>query len=107
MGSKSDLPVIEKAVSVLKAFDIPYEVHVYSAHRTPEQSKEFAQTARENGFGVIIAAAEWRLILQVPLPQTLRFRSSEFRAVRKTSALSTLFFQLFRCHLEFLSRQSL
>lgn len=57
MGSKSDLPVIEKAVSVLKAFDIPYEVHVYSAHRTPEQSKEFAQTARENGFGVIIAAA--------------------------------------------------
>ena len=57
MGSKSDLPVIEKADSVLKAFDIPYEVHVYSAHRTPDQSKEFAQTARENGFGVIIAAA--------------------------------------------------
>ena len=116
MGSKSDLPVIEKAVSVLKAFDIPYEVHVYSAHRTPEQSKEFAQTARENGFGVIIAAAgkaahlagvlAAHTTLPVLLPQTLRFRSSEFPAVRKTSAVSMLFFQLFRCHLEFLSLQS-
>lgn len=57
MGSKSDLPVIEKAVNVLKAFEIPYEVHVYSAHRTPEQAKDFARGARENGFGVIIAAA--------------------------------------------------
>lgn len=57
MGSKSDLPIAEKAVNVLKSFKIPYEVHVYSAHRTPEQAKEFAQKARENGFGVIIAAA--------------------------------------------------
>lgn len=57
MGSESDLPVIENAVEKLKEFDVPYEVHVYSAHRTPEQAKEFAKNAQENGFGVIIAAA--------------------------------------------------
>ena len=57
MGSESDLPVIENAVEQLKEFDVPYEVHVYSAHRTPEQAKEFAKNAQENGFGVIIAAA--------------------------------------------------
>ena len=57
MGSDSDLPVIAKAVDQLKALDIPYEVHVYSAHRTPAEAKEFACTARENGFGVLIAAA--------------------------------------------------
>lgn len=57
MGSDSDLPIIEKAVAVLKELTIPYEVHIYSAHRTPKQAAEFSQTARENGFGVIIAAA--------------------------------------------------
>lgn len=57
MGSDSDLPIIQKAVDVLKEFGIEYEVHVYSAHRTPVQAKSFAETARENGFGVIIAAA--------------------------------------------------
>ena len=57
MGSDSDLPIIEKAVAVLKNFEIPYEVHVYSAHRTPVEAKEFSASARENGFGVIIAAA--------------------------------------------------
>lgn len=57
MGSDSDLPIIEKAVDTLKAFDIPFEVHIYSAHRTPEEAREFACGARENGFGVIIAAA--------------------------------------------------
>ncbi len=57
MGSDSDLPVIQKAVDLLKAFDIPFEVHVYSAHRTPEEAKNFACTARQNGFGVLIAAA--------------------------------------------------
>ena len=57
MGSDSDLPVIEKAVDILKSFAIPYEVHVYSAHRTPEEAKEFAKNARSRGFGVIIAAA--------------------------------------------------
>ena len=57
MGSDSDLPVVEKAINVLKEFDVPYEVHVFSAHRTPEESKKFASEAAENGFGAIIAAA--------------------------------------------------
>ncbi len=57
MGSASDLPVVRKAMDMLKALDIPYEAHVYSAHRTPEQAAGFASHARENGFGVIIAAA--------------------------------------------------
>ncbi len=57
MGSDSDLPVIRKATDVLEAFEAPYEVHVYSAHRTPVEAKQFAEAARENGFGVLIAAA--------------------------------------------------
>ena len=57
MGSDSDLPVVEKAINQLSEFEIPYEVHVYSAHRTPVQVKEFTEKARENGFGAIIAAA--------------------------------------------------
>ena len=57
MGSDSDLPIIEKAVKILKELDIPYEVHIYSAHRTPAEARDFAVNARKNGFGVIIAAA--------------------------------------------------
>lgn len=57
MGSDSDLPVVEKAMSVLEEYGVPYEVHVYSAHRTPTEAREFAVTARERGFGAIIAAA--------------------------------------------------
>jgi len=57
MGSDSDLPVIQKAVDVLKAFEVPYEVHIYSAHRTPTEARDFSVSARENGFGVLIAAA--------------------------------------------------
>ena len=57
MGSDSDLPVIQKAVDQLKALEIPFEVHIYSAHRTPEQARDFALSARENGFGAIICAA--------------------------------------------------
>ena len=57
MGSDSDLPVIAKATDQLKALEIPFEVHVYSAHRTPVQARDFALNARENGFGVIIAAS--------------------------------------------------
>lgn len=57
MGSSSDLPTIEPAINTLKDFGAPFEVHVYSAHRTPEQVREFTSSARENGFGVIIAAA--------------------------------------------------
>ena len=57
MGSDSDLPVVEKAIDTLKEYGVPYEVHVYSAHRTPVQARDFAVHARERGFGVIIAAA--------------------------------------------------
>ena len=57
MGSDSDLPVIQKAVDQLRALQIPFEVHVYSAHRTPVEAREFSLSAREKGFGVIIAAA--------------------------------------------------
>lgn len=57
MGSDSDLPIIQKTVDTLKALEIPYEVHVYSAHRTPDEARDFARNARANNFGVIIAAA--------------------------------------------------
>lgn len=57
MGSDSDLPVVQKAMDTLKDLEIPFEVHVYSAHRTPAQVREFTENARANGFGAIIAAA--------------------------------------------------
>lgn len=57
MGSDSDLPVVKKAIETLKDLEIPYEVHVYSAHRTPVEARDFAINARANNFGAIIAAA--------------------------------------------------
>ncbi len=57
MGSDSDLPVVEKAIAVLREFGVPFEAHIYSAHRTPEQAARFAAQAKENGFGVLIAFA--------------------------------------------------
>ena len=57
MGSDSDLPVVEKAFEVFRTYGIPFEVHVYSAHRTPEEARAFSANAAENGFGAIIAAA--------------------------------------------------
>lgn len=57
MGSDSDLPVAEKAIHTLASYGVPYEVHVYSAHRTPVEAKIFSETARENGFGAIICLA--------------------------------------------------
>ena len=57
MGIDSDLPVVEKAIHKLAQFGVPCEVHVFSAHRTPEESADFSRNARANGFGVIIAAA--------------------------------------------------
>ena len=57
MGSDSDMPVAEKAIERLEGYGIPYEVHIYSAHRTPEQAKAFAENAEANGFGAIIALA--------------------------------------------------
>ena len=57
MGSDSDLPIVEKAINVLVEFGVPYEAHVFSAHRTPVEAAEFTRAARQNGFGAIIAAA--------------------------------------------------
>ena len=57
MGSASDLPTVKKAIDMLASLDIPYEVHVYSAHRTPDEASDFASSAKERGFGVLIAAA--------------------------------------------------
>ena len=57
MGSDSDMPVVSKAIDTLNELGVPYEVHIYSAHRTPEEAKAFAERAREAGFGAIIAAA--------------------------------------------------
>jgi 5-(carboxyamino)imidazole ribonucleotide mutase len=57
MGSDSDLPIVEKGINVLKEYNVPFEVHVYSAHRTPLQTAEFVKNAKDNGLGVIIAAA--------------------------------------------------
>lgn len=57
MGSDSDLPIIKKATDTLKSLDIPFEVHIYSAHRTPVEARDFALSAREKGFGAIIAVA--------------------------------------------------
>ena len=57
MGSDSDLPIVQKAVDMLKSLEIPYEVHIYSAHRTPVEARDFAINARANGFGALICAA--------------------------------------------------
>lgn len=57
MGSDSDMPIVQKAIDTLKSLSIPYEVHIYSAHRTPVEARDFALGAREAGFGAIIAAA--------------------------------------------------
>ena len=57
MGSDSDMPIVKKAIDTLESFGVPYEVHIYSAHRTPVEARDFALNARANGFGAIIAAA--------------------------------------------------
>ena len=57
MGSDSDLPILRKTMDTLSALDIPFECHIYSAHRTPEEARDFAANARSGGFGVLIAAA--------------------------------------------------
>ena len=57
MGSDSDLPVVEKAINTLREYGVPFEVHVFSAHRTPVEARDFSVNARSNGFGAIIAAA--------------------------------------------------
>ena len=66
MGSDSDLPVLRKAMDTLDSLEIPYVCHIYSAHRTPEQARAFALSARENGFGAIIAAATTLPVIGIP-----------------------------------------
>lgn len=57
MGSDSDLPIVQKGIDILKSLQIPYEAHIYSAHRTPAQARDFAVNARAKGFGALICAA--------------------------------------------------
>ena len=71
MGSDSDLPVVKKATDMLNTLDIPYEVHVYSAHRTPVEARDFALNARVNGFGAIIAA--WRFMISMACALSFRY----------------------------------
>ena len=69
MGSDSDLPIVQKAVDMLKSLQIPYEVHIYSAHRTPVEARDFALNARKNGIGVMIAtsflAFDWEMVSDI------------------------------------------
>ena len=91
MGSDSDLPVVEKAFSVFREYGVPFEVHVYSAHRTPEEAKAFSSKAAENGFGAIIAAAGKAALLAVEIlavsDEALR---EKLAAARKASAEKVL-----------------
>lgn len=73
MGSDSDFPVVSKAVSKLKEFGVEYEVHVMSAHRTPDAAIKFSAEAKKNGFGVIMPQQVWRHISQVFLRQKQPF----------------------------------
>ena len=77
MGSDSDWPVVKSACGVLKDFDVPFEAHILSAHRTPEAAAAFAKSARANGYGVILPV--WRPTWQVPLPPTPLCRWSASR----------------------------
>ena len=76
MGSDSDWPVVKGACDQLKAFDIPYEAHILSAHRTPAAAADFARGARANGFGVLICAAGMPPTWRGPSPATPPSRSS-------------------------------
>ena len=76
MGSDSDLPVVQKAIDTLKQFDVPVEVHVYSAHRTPVEARDFAMNARANGIGVIIAAAGKAAVGRTGKPEDIAHTAS-------------------------------
>ena len=97
MGSDSDLPVVEKAFAVLREYNVPFEAHVYSAHRTPAEAKAFAENARANGFGVIIAAAGMAAHLPVLWLLQQLFPSSVFPSAPRLSADWTHFCPQFRC----------
>ena len=92
MGSDSDLPILRKAMDTLASLGIPYECHIYSAHRTPEEARDFAVSARRNGFGVLIAAAGMAAHRPAPSRQIPPCRSSAFPAKVPVSTALTLFF---------------
>ena len=92
MGSDSDLPILRKTMDTLTSLGIPYECHIYSAHRTPEEARDFAVSARANGFGVLIAAAGMAAHLAGASRQTPPCRSSVFPAKVLVSTALTLFF---------------
>lgn len=82
MGSTSDLPVVEKAIHILEEYQVPFEVRVLSAHRCPNEAREFAASARESGFSVLISAAGMAahlagaLAANTTLPGSLAFRAA-------------------------------
>lgn len=97
MGSDSDLPVVQGAISKLREFGVEVEAHVMSAHRTPEQAAAFSKNSRENGFGVIIAAAGKAAIWQAYWLHTPPFRSSESPSSPLLWMVWMPFWLLFRC----------
>ena len=101
MGSDSDLPIVTKATDTLKALEIPFEVHVYSAHRTPVEARDFAVNARENGFGAIIAAAGMAAHLAGAIAANTTLPVIGIPCKASISTALTPCFQLFRCPLAF------
>ena len=97
MGSDSDLPVAEKAINVLASYAVPYEVHVFSAHRTPVEAKEFTVNARENGFGAIIALAGMAAHLAGAIAANTTLPVVGVPVKAQISMVSTLFSLPFRC----------
>ena len=94
MGSDSDLPVVQKAASVLKELGIPYEAHVYSAHRTPAEARDWTLAARDEGFGVIIAFAGMAAHLAGAIAAIRRSRLLECHAKALRLTAWTLFYRL-------------
>ena len=101
MGSDSDFPTVSAAVKKLKSFGVPVEVHVMSAHRTPHDAAEFSEHAKENGFGVIIAAAGKLLILQAFWQHTPPCLSLVFQSNLLHWTDWTLCLQPYKCQAEF------
>ena len=102
MGSDSDLGIAEKAAETLKELGVPFEVHVYSAHRTPVQAADFAKNARKNGFGAIIAFAGKAAHLAGALAANTTLPVIGVPVKSSTLDGMMLFCQLYRCHRGFL-----
>lgn len=101
MGSDSDMPVVSKAIGVLREYGVPYEVHVYSAHRTPEEARDFALTARERGLGAIIAAAGMAAHLAGAMAANTTLPVIGIPENQRTLTALTRSFQRYRCQPDF------